>query len=63
MGNCPQCAKLKKFKCHCNNNFVYVECSKWNSSSKSEQDNLKSCKVPCTNQVRYLQSILFFYNK
>ena len=52
---CPKCKQLKKMKCHCKNNFVYIECSKWTSSlNKCEQDDLQSCKVPCPLQVKFI---------
>ena len=39
-------------KCHCQSNFVYVECNKWNASSKKQdREDLQSCKVPCTKNV------------
>jgi NF-X1-type zinc finger protein NFXL1 len=50
-GKCPDCIKLLKFKCHCNTNFVYVECGKWLSANKPEKEALKSCQVPCPKSV------------
>lgn len=50
-GECPNCTKLLKMKCHCKGNFVYAECFKWNNSNKKEQDLLASCRVPCSNIV------------
>ena len=49
--DCPKCAKLNKFRCHCKANYVYVECDKWTRANESEQNELKSCRVPCTKTV------------
>ncbi len=51
---CKDCNVLIKLKCHCNSNFVYAECFKWNSSNQNEQELIKSCKVPCSKTVKKL---------
>lgn len=65
-GRCPDCVQLTKVKCHCDTNFVYVECHSWNRAGKKEKELLKSCKVPCPRNVSFnqkrilLKSIILF---
>ncbi|XP_059151561.1 NF-X1-type zinc finger protein NFXL1-like [Physella acuta] len=48
---CPPCHMMIRMRCHCQTLVKHIECSRWISVSKSQQDVLKCCEQPCPKEM------------
>ncbi|XP_071489644.1 NF-X1-type zinc finger protein NFXL1-like [Diadema antillarum] len=50
-GPCPPCKKTNKTRCHCKAMALYLECNAWLLATKTEREEMQSCKGPCPREL------------